>query len=343
MIGSEGRSVIVSGVGRMGRRHVLAAQMAGLRVVGLHDTQQEVLARAASELDLPAVVVGESLAHVLEATGSDIVIVSSTADAHFETCREALEGSIRMILCEKPFVRSVHQAETLRDMAVQAGAILAVNHQSRVTTRFAILSDLLNSGLFGALDSMSVVAGNIGLAMGASHYIDFFRMFTSSEVSSVRFLPDAIHTENPRGGQFHDPAGRLIVEMENGRRLFMDFGANSGHGLTSIFSCQYGRLVIDDLSGRARASLRYPEDRSAPSTRYGMSSIEWELNIPIDDPIASTAKLWRVILAGASFPSADDGVAIIRTLAAAERSGELDGRPFNPKDQTLNSAEFRWA
>lgn len=317
--------------------------MAGLRIVGLHDTQQEVLAQAASELDLPAVVVGQSLACVLEEAGPDIVVVSSTADAHFETCREALERSVRMILCEKPFVRSVHQAETLRDMAVEAGAILAVNHQSRVTTRFTILSDLLNSGLFGALDSMSVVAGNIGLAMGASHYIDFFRMFTASEVSSVRFLPDAIHSENPRGGQFRDPAGRLIVEMENGCRLFMDLGANSGHGMTSIFSCQYGRLVIDDLSGRARASFRFPEDRSAPSTRYGMQSIDWDLNIPIDDPIASTARLWRAILAGASFPSANDGVAIVRTLAAAESSGELEGRPLDPNDPTLNGAEFRWA
>jgi predicted dehydrogenase len=337
------RTVAISGMGRMGLRHVQAAQSAGLHVVGVSDLDPHATARAAKDLCLPPQALFSDFETMLTETKPDALVVASTANGHFDACMRGMNAGVSVILCEKPFVSSVGQAEILAARASTEGVRLAINHQTRHTTRFQMLRALLSGEVCGHLTSLTVSTGNIGLAMGASHYIELFRLLAGAPIIGVRFLADPPRDPNPRGGAFHDLAGRLMVDTFNGPRLFIDFGAESGHGMTSVFSTDVGRIIMDDISGRTLLDVRTPRGRGAARTRYAMPSVRGEMHIPIEDPVASTTHVWESLLADGDYCSADEATVIVRVLAAAESSASQGGARIDPTDAALSEMIFPWA
>lgn len=78
---------------------------------------------------------------MLEDAKPDVVVVATPPDSHARLCILALEAGADVI-CEKPFVETVAQAEEVLAVARRVGKSVAINHEFRYMPIFSILSEV---------------------------------------------------------------------------------------------------------------------------------------------------------------------------------------------------------
>lgn len=102
-------------------------------IVGGTDTQGD---RRDAWVAAGAGPVFEDLESLLEVGRPDVVVVSTPPDSHASTCIAALEAGAH-VLCEKPFVTSLAEADAVLGAATSAGRRVAVNHEFRYMPIFS--------------------------------------------------------------------------------------------------------------------------------------------------------------------------------------------------------------
>ena len=123
----------------------------------------------------------------------------------------------------------------------------------------------------------------------------------------------------------------------------MEFGSDQGHGLTSVISGRYGQISMDDLSGSVTFAHRLPSERLLPLTRYGSDALVGAFQMPLEDVVATTARVWQALLNNLDYPTGEQGAYIVSVLAAAEQSALLAGLPVSPVDGIDPLLEYKWA
>ena len=314
------RAAII-GAGRMGRRHVQVAQELGLDIVGVADANPEALQQASQERGLSKGQLFTDASRLLDAR-PDCVVVSTTAPAHADYVCLAADAGVRYILCEKPLAVSLAQCDRMIACCARHGAKLAVNHQMRFMEQYTEPRRLADAPEFGGLASVTVVAGNFGLAMNGTHYFEMFRYLTGEApiMASAWFSADKV--PNPRGSQFQDRAGCVRLETARGKRFTMDCGADQGHGLLVTYACRHGRITIDELTGQMTWCHRQAEHRALPTTRYGMPWEEGQKTIAPADAVAPTKAVLQALLADNDYPTGVQGRLAVAALVAAYLSDE---------------------
>lgn len=120
--------VAVLGLGNAGFDLHLPA-LAGLpevTVVGACDLDADRRARAAERWHVPVL---DDVDRLLEST-PDVVIICTPPESHADLCLRFLGAGVHVI-CEKPFVTSLADAERIIDAARVAGRQVALNHEFR--------------------------------------------------------------------------------------------------------------------------------------------------------------------------------------------------------------------
>jgi hypothetical protein len=214
----------------------------------------------------------------------------------------------------------------------------------RFMDQYLIPKQMVASGEFGPLRTMTVVAGNFGLAMNASHYFEAFRFMTDEAPATVSAWLSEDTVANPRGTQFSDRGGSVRVTTASGHRLYIEAGTDQGHGLFVVYGTRNGRIEVDELEGRLRTVVRKPDYRDLPTTRYGMPSDESNQAIPPADVVKPTEKLLSALVSGRDFPDGKVGRMTVEALVAAHLSAESAGREIDLRAGSLSSARtFPWA
>ncbi|MEO6221792.1 MAG: Gfo/Idh/MocA family oxidoreductase [Vicinamibacterales bacterium] len=72
----------------------------------------------------------------------DVVVIGTPPDSHADACVRSLEAGAH-VLCEKPFVSSLEEADTVLNAAARAGRRVALNHEFREMPIFRALRDQL--------------------------------------------------------------------------------------------------------------------------------------------------------------------------------------------------------
>jgi len=273
----------------------------------------------------------------------EIVIVATTAPTHARFTELAAAAGARYILCEKPMATSLADCERMRETCARHGARLAINHQMRFMEQYSAPRRLLESEAFGGFRSATVVAGNFGLAMNGTHYVEAFRYLAGEPpVEAVAWFSEA-RLANPRGPEFEDRAGTIRLTTASGHRLYLDASDDQGHGLTAIYAAVYGQVIVDELAGELAWIARRPEHRDAPTTRYAMP---WERGTAAIAPasiLAPTRAVLDALLDDGDFPTGEDGQIAVAALVAAHLSAEGAGRPIAIDDQLPRDRVFPWA
>ena len=91
-----------------------------------------------------------SLEELLAATRPDVVVVGTPPDSHAALCISALQGEAHVI-CEKPFVSTVEEADMVLAAAADAGRYVAVNHQYREKPIFSAVKERIGAPDVGRL------------------------------------------------------------------------------------------------------------------------------------------------------------------------------------------------
>ena len=224
------------------------------------------------------------------------------------------------------------------------GTLLAVNHQMRYMEQYTEPKKIINSEEFGGLSSVTVVGGNFGMAMNGAHYFEMFRYMTDEEPHEVTAWFSSEPVPNPRGDQFEDRAGSIRVATKSGKRLFMEIGADQGHGVRVIYSGLRGQIVVDELNGAMQIDIRDKKHRDLPTTRYGMSGIRTLKQIQPADVLGPSKAVLQALLEGNNYPTGEEGRLAVATLVAAYVSTENGHASVRIDDKKLPlDRVFPWA
>lgn len=336
------RTAII-GLGRMGLRHLAVARALGLEVVGAADPRDT--ARAAAGQDgLPAEALFADGEAMLSALRPECVIIASTAPSHCRLTCAAAQAGARYILCEKPMAVSLAECDRMIATCRETGTRLAVNHQMRFMDHYVETKAILQEPAFGGFTSLTVVAGNFGLAMNAGHYVEAFRFITGERPATVSawFSPELV--ANPRGAEFIDHGGSLRLTTATGRRFYLEAGAEQGHGIMTVYAARHGQVIIDELTGRLHLASRKEADRALPTTRYSTPADLEERQLPPSDALEPTRRVLAALLAGQDIPDGETGRMTVEILVAAAVSNENGGRAVDLTTETLpRDRVFAWA
>ena len=136
------------GLGGVARRiHLPAiAAMPDLELVGAVETSAESQRLATQNFPVPRVFMRTE--ELLDACRPDLVIIGTPPALHHAQTKAALEAGAH-VLCEKPFVASLEEADDLIATARRVQRLLAVNNQYRFMTIYHETEERLRSGQFG--------------------------------------------------------------------------------------------------------------------------------------------------------------------------------------------------
>ena len=315
----------VAGLGRMGLRHLQVLRELGLHIAGGADPQEHARRKASADFGIACDALFADADEMIARVRPDLMIVATTAPSHAHLVCKAAGAGAQAVLCEKPMAVSLAQCDQMIKACTATGTRLAINHQMRFMEQYTKPKAIVSDASFGGLSSVTVVAGNFGIAMNGSHYFEMFRYLTDEQPANAAAWFSSESVANPRGAQFEDRAGSIRLTTPSGRRFYMDASPDQGHGMHVTYAGPYGRLDVDELVGRARLVVRKAEHRAAPSTRYGMPAQEQEFSITPADAVAPTRAVLSALLADHDYPSGEVGRMAVEVLSAAYASHEKGG------------------
>ena len=145
---SDALTVGLIGLGGVARRiHLPAiAAIPELKLVGGAESSTENARLATERFPIPRVFTDAR--ELLSECRPDLVIVGTPPNLHHAHTKAALEAGAH-VLCEKPFVSSVSEADDLIAAASRAKRLLAVNNQYRFMTVYRETERRLRAGEFG--------------------------------------------------------------------------------------------------------------------------------------------------------------------------------------------------
>jgi predicted dehydrogenase len=325
----------------MGQRFLKVLNDLGIGVSALCDPHEGNL-KLAKELAPNASVYTDPKALVSKHR-APLVIVASTALSHRQLVSLAAENGARYIVCEKPMATSLADAREMVQLCKKHGAALAVNHQMRFMPQYTRVKELMQSEAFGGLHTITVVAGNCGLTMNGSHYVEALRYLSDDEPAAVTAWLEDFGVPNPRGNEFVDQAGSWRIETRKGIRMYMDFSAQQGHGMHAMYAGRYGQIVVDELQGTLRAVVRKAVDRNLPLNRIGTEAEVIQEVIQPVDVITSTKSVITEFLAGRPVCSGEESIGIIAALVAAYVSNERGHARVSLREPLPEDRKFPWA
>ena len=327
----------------MGQLHVRAVQELGLDLAGVADQRAASLEQAARDNGLRESCLFSDAAHMLRQIRPDLVVIATTAPSHCEYTCLAAESGARLILCEKPMAVSLAQCDRMLDRCRRFGARLAINHPMRFMPLYAVPRELLRSEMLGGLASMTVIGGNCGLAMIATHKLEGFRFISGEAVREVAAWFSRDLVPNPRGAEFVDMAGALRAVTDGGKRLYVDMSADQGHGVVSVYAGRHGQLTVDEMTGTTTLNARQAAYRGKPTNQY------WNPHEVVTRQLAPSEKLGpakavlQALLAGEAYPTGEQARQAIAALVAAYVSHEQGGLAVRVDDQLPAERTFPWA
>lgn len=333
------------GCGRMGQCHAEALKRLRTSLVAVADPLEAACVKVvdACEQKEPPIACS-SLTQMLQIQVPDLLVVATTADGHASQALEAIEAGVRLILLEKPLTTSLRSCQQLLKACEESGARIAVNHQMRFLPQYQSPKKLLATKEFGGFNSMHVAAGNFGLAMNGTHYVEAFRFLSDQSPIEVSAWLDNDLLPNPRGAQFQDVSGCIRVTSSSGCRLYIDASADQGHGVQVTYMARNGRITVDELTGTLTSIVRSPEYSDAPTTRYGMPAEIDQLQIPPVELVDSSKAVMESLISGNGYPSLADATLAVKTLVGAYHSHRQGGSALRLADIADDDSEvFPWA
>lgn len=141
--------VAVIGLGNAGSTLHLPALtgLPGVEIAGAMDTDAERRAQAAATFGVP---VFDDFDTMMATARPDVVMIGTPPGSHADYCLRSFAAGAH-VLCEKPFVASLAEADQVLAAARAAGRRVALNHEFREMPIFRAVRDAVTDGTTGDL------------------------------------------------------------------------------------------------------------------------------------------------------------------------------------------------
>lgn len=206
---------LIIGLGPHGKRVLSAVQNSTLlEVGGLVDLSAEVL----SGLEQPENLKFTNLDKALQATTYDLACITTTAPVHAALAIKCMDNGIKNIMVEKPLACSLGESKEMLKAAERNNARLAVDHPRRFSKNYRLVKGIIDAGELGQFKSVYIQRPGIGLGCLATHSFDLANFLSGLRPLKITAWVDEPLTRNPRGDQFVDPGGTVILDYGEGRK-----------------------------------------------------------------------------------------------------------------------------
>jgi predicted dehydrogenase len=119
----------------------------GADLVGAYGRSADARESWARETGIPAF---ETFDELVERAQPDVVVVATPPGTHADLCAQVLEAGAHVI-CEKPFVSTLEEADRVLAVAEASGREVMVNHSFREQRVFKAIKERIDSGAAGRL------------------------------------------------------------------------------------------------------------------------------------------------------------------------------------------------
>lgn len=280
--------IAVIGLGNAGSTlHLPAlAGISGVRVVGGVDPDAARRAAAGTKFGIPTFADFEAL---LQQEKPDVIIIGTPPASHAEYCRRSFAVGAH-VLCEKPFVSSLAEADQVLEAARAAGRRIALNHEFREMPIFRAVRDAVDSGATGEL-----VLAQVWQLMDLPPWAEpgwrgqmLQRTLYEAGVHLVDFLM-ALFGERPRAVQaWTSTCGVREGETDAVALVTLEFSRGRLAQITQNRLCkgetQYFEVRADTREASIRASFGgrarllaglFRSSRPTARVEYGISGLAW--------------------------------------------------------------------
>ena len=275
--------VALIGLGGVAERiHIPACrQVREIELAGACETNPETRRRMTGKFGLAKVYPDAETLLAAEKPGA--VIIGTPPDSHHELCLLAL-GHGAHVFCEKPFMRTVEEADQATDAARAKNLLLAVNNQYRYMPIYRRTRERLERGDFGRLyflqcwqqmfhpPTVEKVAWRAALRQSTlyefgTHALDLICCFFDA-------LPEALTAQIPRAPAGYESDVLVQVTLRfPGERVATLAMNRVSHAperyLEMRLDCERASLRLS-LGGVARATVEWSKRLGRPTTRVSL-------------------------------------------------------------------------
>jgi predicted dehydrogenase len=144
-----------------------------------------------------------------------------------------MKAGVRRLLVEKPMACSLAECDRILEMAQETNTRVAVDHGRRHASVYQWLRSRIASGDWGQVRAIWMQRPDIGLGCNGTHSFDVAMYLAGAGATRVTGWVDPPIKKNPRGEQFVDPGGLVVMELANGVRASVA-QIEDGAGPTSL-------------------------------------------------------------------------------------------------------------
>jgi predicted dehydrogenase len=333
----------IIGTGRMGQAYYDLLRKKKINTIGFLDNSKNNLKKFKAKNKISSKKIFFSSKNFFKIKNIDLIVISTTTDNHYSYIEMALKINIKYILVEKPLCRSLIEAQKILKKIKKKGTRLLVNHNQKETIEFKKIKKIANKFKLGDLKSMTVVAGNMGLAMNGIHYLDTFQHFTGKLLNQVSAQFDNVKLHSPRGNKFNDKAGVIISNNNINQKIIINAPAYQGHARQATFAFHSGIINLNLINGKIEFLQRKKKYINKPTYLYALPSINKNFKIKSSSLSFSMNQNLKKLLSTKSI-SNDLKIAIqnVIILVGCYISNSKNNKKINLKN-LKSKKKFPWA
>ncbi len=243
--------------GAKARSHAAAYQQhPQTDLVGVCDLRQEALDdfRANWADEWPDMHYYQDYREMLAREQPDIVSVVTPDHLHADITVDAIQGSARAILCEKPIATTLEDADRMITAAEKNDVLLSIEHTRRWSPALHTVRAMIREGTVGKL--RNIVANLYGpramLFRNGTHLVDTICFLTESEPEWVfaQLEPGFEHFSEYQGDGGHDPntepAANAFIHFTNGVEAYFNGVKSAFTGSQLELVCDEARIEVSD-------------------------------------------------------------------------------------------------
>lgn len=337
---SEPVRVAVVGAGEWGKNHVRTfAQLKGARLVAVCDLEDARLASVRSQY--PGVSTTTRYDEILRDPSVEAVAIATFAAEHFTQARQALEAG-KHVLVEKPMTLRVSEGEDLLRLSQRAGRCLMVGHLLLYHPAVVKMKQLVSSGDIGELFYLYSQRLNLGRVRRDENAL---WSFGPHDVAVALHLFGAEPEVVTAKGAAYLQTGIVDVafvtlHFPGHKMAHIHLSWLDPHKVRRTTMVGSRKMVVfDDMEPSDKIRIY---DKGVDVRPEAVSSEDYlrvrfgDILIPhtgTGEPLRVEAQHFLECVRSGSTPRTDGthGLQVIRVLAAAQQSLDLDGAPVSVK------------
>ena len=261
----------------------------------------------------------------------ELVIISTNGPSHFVLAENAIQKGVKKLLITKPLTCTLKEGIELKKLADDQNVKIAVDHGLRFDSTYNWIKENIEQDTWGELLQMNIMRNGIGLGCLATHSFDLSNFLFNKHPKQVSAWVDKSYTQNPRGEQFVDPGGLVILDYGNDKKTVVSqIEKAAGPMIVQLFF-QNARVVVDVKYGTLEVVSKEKGAKASPGNP--VKTIR-EINPHEQEVQHHTVNLMESILRDLLnkenlIADIQHGLNAVEILVAAYESSESNHSPIN--------------